>query len=707
MTGRADCYYSGRKSDTVSRELGVPAVVIDRWWLQREDITLQYERYCRANKDDTDLLQPTRNYYDNRTGASVSPVQEELHDLKDLDFTPEEVSGKVEVDSEEEGKGQRRRRKKVETSPYKRRKRVELPTVKIKEKTESKGKEEETRPTRGGKRKLTEQPAVSSVGVIKKSKLKVKSSPSLKTVRNTKHSDGKSLKANKPEETLESKVAEPASRKSVRIPTNSQKPNSVSVKNNDLSSDLEKEAPTSSKVTDLPVPEPSCSLKRSNTSSSTLPVDSELDDSKPIINFLENVKDVTIPATTTTSTNIMKTSSQVLVPQPPLSAMLSVPEVPEVFGPPLATSSKKNLTEELSVARSDLPQVPPPVLPKPPSDTKQLTAVNIKKEAQTGQEYIEDSWGVSEPSTSSISQSVAERYYSQIGSQPTSAIRAQSNVKTERVETATRQEPAGERERSVSPPVSAYPLVPVLEADDHGVSFPAPALRGGRGRPGIIRGQPVRGARGRGQPLRGALPPSGRGQLVRGGPGLVVRGQAGRQGVRGGALVTGRGQVRGQVRGRAAVNNMRARASPLTRGGVARPRGQILSPALRAAQPGYGRGLRGPGKGLVRSPAPVRAPAPAPAPTPLPDRLSSLNGLSVTRQKPVPVNLPKGLRLPSGVTLSHPRGIQNQPPPSRSHYNPPPAPAPVSAPAPAERKQKVSLELTAKQMEALKTLGYL
>ena len=95
-------------------------------------------------------------------------------------------------------------------------------------------------------------------------------------------------------------------------------------------------------------------------------------------------------------------------------------------------------------------------------------------------------------------------------------------------------------------------------------------------------------------------------------------------------------------------------------------------------------------------------PAAAPAPAALPDRLSNINGLSVTRQKPV--NLPKDLRLPSGITLSHPRGIQNQPPPPRSRYNPPPAPAPVPE---TERKQKVSLELTVEQMEALKTLGYL
>ena len=718
MVKLTDSSCSGRKSDTVSRELGVPVVMIDRWWLQREDITVQYEKFCRINRDDTDLLQSTSKYQDNLAGPSASPGQEELHDLKDLDFTPEETSGKVEVESDDEGRGQRRRKKKVETSPYKRRKRVELPTVKIQKPPESKEKEEENRTSRGGKRKLKEQPALSTVGAGKKTKLKIKSPPSSKTVKNIKHQDERSLQAVKPGESSKSKVSEPVSRKSVRIPANSLKPSPVvSVENNDISSDLKKESPKSYIESDLPVPEPQVNNKRSDSSSSTLPLDSDPEDSKPIVNFLENVKDTTAPPTTIN--NVVKTSSQVLAPQLPLSSTVSVPEAPEVFGPPLACSSKKNLAEEFNKTKPKLPEV----------SSKQVTAVNIKKEANPSQEYVEDSCGVSDPS--SVSHSVLERYYSQIGSQPTQTVQSQqkSNIKTERVE-----QPAVERERSVSPPVSEYPLVPVVE--DGGVTFPAPAQRGGRGRPGVFRGQAVRGPRGRGQPVRGALVQHGRGLPVRGAlvqqgrgqpvrgalvqqgrgqpvrgalvqrgrgqgqallqQGQAVRGTVARQIVRGGSLVNGRGQMRGQVRGVVRGLDMRPRASPHPRGGMARPGGQII----RGAQPGYARGLRGPGRGLVRPPVrpPVRAPAP------LPDRLSSINGLSVTRQKPV--DLPKNLRLPSGITLSHPRGIQNQPPPSRSHYNPPPAPAPAPVPD-REKKQKVSLELTVEQMEALKTLGYL
>ena len=207
----------------MSRELGLPIVVIERCWLERADITRQYERQCQDKEVDTGLLQPTRKHQDNLAGSSAAPGQE---DLKDPDFTPE-----GEVDSEEEERG---RKKTVEARPYKRRKRVE--------------KSEEDKPSRGGKRKLTEQPAQSTVGVKKKSKVEVPSPPSSQS-----------------------------NRKSFPVPANSLKPSSVSVKNNDISTDLKKESPESCNVSDLPLPGPEspCSLKRSDTSSSTVPLDSE------------------------------------------------------------------------------------------------------------------------------------------------------------------------------------------------------------------------------------------------------------------------------------------------------------------------------------------------------------------------------------------------------------------------------------------------
>ena len=145
----------------------------------------------------------------------------------------------------------------------------------------------------------------------------------------------------------------------------------MSVKNDDLSSDLKKESCNVSDH-DLSLSESPSSLKRWDTSSSTLPLDSEPE------NFVQIVK-------------IVKPSSPVLAPQNPLSAKVSVP-VPEVFGPPLATSSRRNLTEEFN---------------------------KMKTEDQSGQEYIEDSSDVSDP------YSVAERYYSQIGSRPTPPVHNQ------------------------------------------------------------------------------------------------------------------------------------------------------------------------------------------------------------------------------------------------------------------------------------------
>ena len=107
LKGEADCSNSGQTSEAVSRELGVPASMIDRWWLQRANITRQYTRYCRAKDDDTDLLRFTKKHQDNLAGSSTSPAPE---DLKDPDFNPE-----GEEDSEEEGRG-RRGRKKAETT---------------------------------------------------------------------------------------------------------------------------------------------------------------------------------------------------------------------------------------------------------------------------------------------------------------------------------------------------------------------------------------------------------------------------------------------------------------------------------------------------------------------------------------------------------------------------------------------------------------
>jgi len=76
---------------------------------------------------------------------------------------------------------------------------------------------------------------------------------------------------------------------------------------------------------------------------------------------------------------------------------------------------------------------------------------------------------------------------------------------------------------------------------------------------------------------------------------------------------------------------------------------------------------------------------------PMPTKLTTINGLSVSR--PRPAALPKGVRIPTGISMSHPLGIQgphsaNQPLDGR-----------------ASPKRRVSMELSDRQMEALKNLG--
>merc|ERR1711981_632847 len=113
-----------------------------------------------------------------------------------------------------------------------------------------------------------------------------------------------------------------------------------------------------------------------------------------------------------------------------------------------------------------------------------MGAVNIKKEIHSAQEYIED--GFEADGSSNIS-SVVDRYYSGIGSQPSPATSSQKNIKTERAEREMTNQ-VEVRERSVSPPASEFPLVPVegagLNLDLLQPSYPTPQLRGtkrGRG----------------------------------------------------------------------------------------------------------------------------------------------------------------------------------------------------------------------------------
>ena len=672
---------SGRKSDTVARELGIPVVMVERWWLQREDITIQYEKYCSTNRD-SELLMAKRQQ--DRFSQPAATPEEEPHDLKDLDFTPEEVSGKVEVESDEEKEGKRRKRRKVDKSPYKRRKRVELPTVKSvsqENKTRNEGKlktggnkvvkgikveNEERKCEKEGKKveqkrkkdvedgeTVTDEgdkpiPVVrgsrqrqSAKAPVTSRETKPRTPPAKRVVRNRKRS------ADVEDEQLNDDREMSISRKSS---LKSLSPENEVVKNDDEKINLESEKGAQEVVTKtdsvtLPDPKVVSELYKSvPEDDSTL-----LDDTKPIINFMERVREDPEPVTPPV------VSSPVVAPR-----LLDWPrlEIPERIGPPLASSSHQ--------AEAG---------PAP----RQLKAVNIKKETLASLEYIEEeSCDSNKEAESSADKSVVERYYSSIGSEP-SVDHNPLVIKTEREV----------RERSVSPPVSEYPLVPVetanLTFDLMQPSQIAPAQsRGSRGRVSVERGV----MRGRAVPVRGR--PGLRGGVVRGPPPTVL----GRRG--------GQPRVRGQP----------VRGVPLHRGQVMIPRGRGRGGVSPVAYAGRGRGqvigrgqLAGRGRGqLVHSQgvARVRPRPPAPAPAPLPEKLSQMKGLSLSVVRQKPVSLPQGIRLPSGITLSHPRGIQNQPPPP-----PPVQPVQPQRAPDTERKQKVSLELTAKQIETLKGLGYL
>ena len=617
--------------------------------------------------------------------------------MKDLDFTPEEVSGKVEVESDEEKEGKRRKRRKVDNSPYKRRKRVELPTVKSvsqENKTRDEGKlktggnkvvkgikveNEENKFEKGGKK--VEQKR--KKGVEDGETVKDEGDKTIPVVRESRQRQS----AKAPVVPRKAKPGTPPAKRVVRnrkrsadvedeqkSSLKSLSPENEVVKKDDEKISLEPEKLVQEVVTEkdsvtLPDPKVVSELYKSvSEDDSTL-----LDDTKPIINFMERVREDPEPVTPPV------VSSPVVAPR---LSKLATPENPERIGPPLASSSHRDLTGEFPQTRSDQAEAGPA--------PRQLKAVNIKKETLASLEYIEEESCDSNKDAESSDKSVVERYYSSIGSEP-SLDHNPLVIKTEREV----------RERSVSPPVSEYPLVPVETAD---LTFDlmqpsqmAPAQsRGPRARVSVQRGV----MRGRAVAARGG--PGLRGRVVRGPPPIVLGRRGQPQPVRGGQP-RGRGQpVRGVPLHRGQVMIPRGRG----RGGVSpaayagRGRGQVMG---RRQLAGRGRGqlVHSPGVSRVRPrpPAPAPSPTPAHAPAPLPEKLSQMNGvsLSVVRQKPV--SLPQGIRLPSGITLSHPRGIQNQPPP-------PPPVQPQRAPD-TERKQKVSLELTAKQIEALKGLGYL
>jgi len=239
------------------------------------------------------------------------------------------------------------------------------------------------------------------------------------------------------------------------------------------------------------------------------------------------------------------------------------------------------------------------------------------------------------------------------------------------------------------------------------------SVRGGRVMNNVVR-QPINSQSQLSVPAQSRLRANTRAPLIRGSPqvapvrgaarGIVQRGQQPRMGQPRMALnpVAVQPRMRGQVpynvpRGR----GQPLRASPIIRGSPV-PRG-----VTRMASPQVSRGGRGApaGRGAVIGQRPpalspqmgrgtqrIRTPGQQqPYRGQMPANLSTINGLSVSR--PRPATLPKGVRIPSGISMSHPLGIQrphsaNQPLDGRS-----------------SPKRRVSMELSDRQMDALKNLG--
>ena len=230
-----------------------------------------------------------------------------------------------------------------------------------------------------------------------------------------------------------------------------------------------------------------------------------------------------------------------------------------------------------------------------------------------------------------------------------------------------------------------------------------------------------------GQPItRPPASPRGRG---RGGP--RVRGP--RPGLRPGLRMVRPGGGRGlRPRGPPPPGMRMVRPAGSPRGfrpGGPRPGGPVRPPASAAPpqQPQPGQPL--PGMAPVPKPKPLKVecidlsddedePAPAPAKSATLQKLNNL-GISISRQKAP--QIPQGVRLPPGISLSAP-GSSNKRSSSSSgasngessrkrvslDHNVASALSTVSdRPAGSEPKQKVELELNSKQMEALRTLGFL
>ena len=800
---------SGRRPDTVSQEMEVPVGLINKWWLQREDIRTQFERYSKVQDYQERLFQKSLEQNGCDKDCDEKEISSDVGKKKDPNY--EEKVSIVKGGSSGKGK-----KKKKGESPFKSRKRIELPT---KSKDENNSKEREDPPPIKSMPKASQRRASNTKESKTQAPARRTSSSTRELVANL-FPSGISPPKNKNKTRVSDEEVKSAKRVRVSSPgavpriTNQRRRSSASDRGvspplssvtssltpGDVSSELSKikdeisspikdHSPSSLQIpisNKLPIPnttvipnnkhmdhtvnsilskqgeEIPLNAPLSSTAPSTLPNQSPFNpDRRPsqesVTNFQNDImKELNISLELTSDQQKMTVANtsapQVDLPPagvpPPPAAVHSVPV-------PLTShtiSIKKEITAESAVSQdqnlnlfpksssvipssgetqsyplvptaieSDPKQYYTPYLvpassasmddiaePEPAVNQVNSSRINIKKEMN--QEYIEET--PSAPLAIGHEAEVANKYYSSIGaSAPVSfdpAVSHQTssavNVKRERIspepETSSApqdaslysryglsaghstpgQGPQTQINSAPAQPVVGQPPSPQVRPVMRGRGQVRPAMRGRGGQQPIIRGVRPPVARVASPIVRGASP--------------NMRGQPNVRGVR--PVLRGvRPIARGQMR-------------PGMRPQGGQPR-LLRPPGVRPGQPQPVRGVRPVRGGPGPRPAAPRPAAPRPA-APIPSSLQRIGGLSITRQ--APVELPSNLRLPSGISLSHPRGIQNQPPGSRQAQHQAPVQRrsyepPVQRQSNEAPKKKVTLELSQKQIDALKSLGML
>ena len=766
---------SGRRPDTVSQEMEVPVGLINKWWLQRDDISTQFENYSKVQDYQERLLQKSiaKDSCDNDCDEKES--KNARGKKKDPEY--EEKVSIVKGGVSSTGKG----KKKKGESPFKRRKRIELPTKSMAEKSNVAKNASPKAPQR--RKSITNESQ-------KQAPAGRRSSSTRELVANL-FPSGVSVKPPKNAAKVRSLDQEERAAKRVRVSSPAAVPRVTDRRRSSASAEVVSPPPASaSSVVSLTPEDVSSDLGKikneiaspnkdpsaSSLQSSSIPINTNMDVhtiggvlNKPrdqSSNFSPLASSVTSqhiltsgrrPSeenVTTFQKDIMKElnisvalsgsshSTQPGAP-PPVDDSLDSPPASSIHSVPVpltnhTISIKKEINAEQPVRQDQnfnqfsqhlftaapssgetqsYPLVPtaaesdPNIFNNPYSQSPFPTAstnlsdantnntdngnqfnynrVNIKKELT--QEYIEES----PPGPSGMSQdtSFANRYYSSIGATPPSNGLSPSlfhqtssavNVKRERIS------PEPESAASSLPDHEAftkYGLSPSSSSSLHSTQTFSPQPPASQSPSPLPQHTQVRGRvrpvmRGRGgQPIiRGARPQVARTMRT---ASPMMRGQLSVRGLRPAAVRGVRPLARGQRR-------------PGLRPQGGQPR--VLRPP--GVRPGPGQFIRG-GRGAPGArPAMGHRPA-ASRPAPIPSSLQRISGLSVTKQ--APVELPRDLRLPSGISLSHPRGIQNQPPEARQpHHQPPMQSQSYEAP-----KKKVTLELSQKQIDALKSLGML